>query len=98
MEKIHRVKIADIVAFMEEVKTPEMAIRIERPEAWKTDPRRPAIVLPGLGLVAVHGGNHRHLVVKLEQESLRRAEGAAVLESVDLDLETIRDAIRGRRE
>jgi hypothetical protein len=94
METIHSVKISKIVAFMEDVKAHEIVIRVERPPNYTTDPRKPALVLPGLGKIPVHGGNHRHLVVKLELPALTCADGDCVLESVDLGLEGIKDMIK----
>lgn len=87
---MHSVTIAEIKNLLNEKNAKEISLRIARPENWNSDPRKPTLVIPGIGAIAVHGGNHLYLVVTLKLEALEAADGTVVITSPDLDLEVIR--------
>ncbi len=85
-----KVTALELNSFLKESGVKEITIRIDRPVDFKTDPRKPEIVMHGVGRTKVHGGNHRYLVVNLTQELLSSIDPNTVIDSLDLDLAAIR--------
>lgn len=82
--------VSEIKVLLKEHGADAITIRLDRPADFRTNPRRPALVVPGIGPVAVRGGNHNHLVVELSSALLEKVDPNVVLESPDLDLAMIR--------
>lgn len=90
--KMKQITVAQIKELLTELGASSIAIRIERPKDFKTDPRRPRIVIPGVGSCQVHGGSHNKLILNLTMDMLNAANADAIVTSPDLDLDLIRAA------
>lgn len=91
-EELYSVPASTLCLFMKELGQSEISIRVERPDPYITDPKKPSLVIPGIGRIGVHGGNHNYLVVTLTQGILEGADHGCVISSPDLNCEAIRKA------